>query len=92
MERSRRLVLMNCVISTRAAHQLLVAEAAWMLDQITKWLWGFFWAGKKEVNEGRRFGGMVQHLQASPFRMLRSERPMPPGPCSACSPDLASAH
>jgi hypothetical protein len=29
-----------------------------MLEEITKWLWGFFRAGNKEVNEGQCFGGM----------------------------------
>jgi hypothetical protein len=68
---SFRLVLINSVVSARAVHQMMVAEApAWLLEVANKWMRAFFWAGNQEIQGGqclvawrsickpREFGGL----------------------------------
>ncbi|KAM0857624.1 hypothetical protein ACQ4PT_048352 [Festuca glaucescens] len=54
ISKESRLVLIKAVLTARPIHHLLVEEPpSWVLEEITKWLRGFFWAGKKEVNGGQ---------------------------------------
>jgi hypothetical protein len=71
VSREGRLVLINSVVTARAVHQMVVAEAPmWLLEEINKWMRAFFWAGGGEVRGGqclvawssickpREFGGL----------------------------------
>jgi hypothetical protein len=54
IDRAGRLILIKAVLTARSIHQLLVEDAlVWLLEEINKWLRGFFWAGKKEANGGQ---------------------------------------
>jgi hypothetical protein len=54
IKKEGRLVLVNSVVSARAVHQMVVAEApAWLLEEINRWMGAFFWAGKDRVNGGQ---------------------------------------
>jgi hypothetical protein len=54
LQRSGRLILIKSAIMARPIHQILVAEApVWMLEEINKWVRGFFWAGKDKVTSGQ---------------------------------------
>jgi hypothetical protein len=53
IKKEGRLVLVNSVVSARAVHQMVVAEApAWLLEEINRWMRAFFWAGKDTVKGG----------------------------------------
>jgi hypothetical protein len=69
--RDGRLTLIKSVFGAKPIHLMLIAEAPlWALEEIYKWMRGFFWAGKKKVNGGlclvawdkickpKRFGGL----------------------------------
>jgi mannosylglycoprotein endo-beta-mannosidase len=54
IKKEGRLVLINSVVSARAVHQLVVAEAPmWLLEEINRWMRAFFWAGKDRVTGGK---------------------------------------
>jgi hypothetical protein len=54
IDRAGCLILIKAVLTARSIHQLLVEDApVWLLEEINKWLRGFFWAGKKEANGGQ---------------------------------------
>jgi hypothetical protein len=54
IKKEGRLVLVNSVVSARAVHQMVVAEApTWLLEEINRWMRSFFWAGKDRVNGGQ---------------------------------------
>jgi hypothetical protein len=52
--RAGRLMLIKTVISARPIHHILVAEPpAWLLEEVVKYIRGFFWVGKKQANGGQ---------------------------------------
>ncbi|KAM0926911.1 hypothetical protein ACQ4PT_003070 [Festuca glaucescens] len=62
--REGRLSLIKSVVTAKPVHQLLVAEApAWLLEEITKCMRAFFWAGKNQVHGGAMSGFMGVYQQ-----------------------------
>jgi hypothetical protein len=71
IQRASRLMLIKSIIAARPIHHILVSELPdWLLEEIAKFLRGFFWAGKKKAYGGAclaawdcisrptRFGGL----------------------------------
>jgi hypothetical protein len=54
IQKQGRLILVKSLISAKATHQCLVAEApVWLLEEVAKWMRAFLWAGKNKVNGGQ---------------------------------------
>jgi hypothetical protein len=54
LRKEGRLILIKSVLAARPIHHLLVEEAPrWLLEELVKWLWAFFWAGKRQNRGGQ---------------------------------------